>query len=164
MDPSVVRFQDLCTIVGLMTLTWAWAETTLAMTIGAINKEVGPIKGHPHAPLSLKARVACFRVALRDIPVLHPLQEEGRALAERFGALSKRRNEFIHGAAWEHHEGGFESLGIGIKAGDFDTQNKRFNQADTVLLTTEIAKLQDDAVIFMMKVAAILDARKSRAL
>ncbi len=149
-------------MVGLMTLTWAWAETTLAMTIGIINKEVGPTKGHPDAPLSLKARVACFRVLLRDIAILHPLQEEGRALAIRFGELSKRRNEFIHGAAWEHHEGGFESLGISVKDGDFDTRNKRFQQGDTIFLTAEIAKLQDDAATFMMKVAALLERKKPR--
>jgi hypothetical protein len=149
-------------MVGLMTLTWAWAETTLAMTIGIINKEIEPIKGYREAPLSLKSRVACFRVALRDITILHPLQEEGRALAVRFGVLSKRRNEFIHGAAWEHHEGGFESVAIGVKAGDFDVRNQRFNQGDAILLTTEIATLQDDAANFMLKVTAIVEGRKSR--
>lgn len=149
-------------MVGLMTLTWAWAETTLAMTVGVINKEIGPINGHREAPLSLKARVSCFRVALRDIDILHPLQEEGRALAVRFGILSKRRNEIIHGAAWEHHESGFESVGIGVKSGDFDIRNKHFNQSDAILLTAEIAKLQDDAVAFMQMVVAVIENRKSR--
>jgi hypothetical protein len=30
------EFQDICTTFGLMTLTWAWAEKSLAMTIGSI--------------------------------------------------------------------------------------------------------------------------------
>jgi hypothetical protein len=47
-------FLDLCTTLGLMTLSWAWAESVLAMTIGVINKSAGPIKGYQEAPLSLK--------------------------------------------------------------------------------------------------------------
>jgi hypothetical protein len=143
-------------MVGLMTLTWAWAETTLALTIGAINKTAGPIKGHVEPPLSLKNRVACLKIALRDIEVLKPLQDEGRALAKRFVELSRRRNDFIHGAAWQHHEGGFEAMGIGVSAGDYAIKNHRFDQADAVGLTTEVAKLQDDALAFMLAVIMVL--------
>ena len=155
--PSGDPFQDMCTVIGLMTLTWAWAETNLAMTIGVINKEAGPIKGHAQPPLSLKNRVAALRIALRDIAILHALQDEGGALAERFTHLSKRRNDLIHGAAWQFHESGFESFGIGIAAGQYAIKEHRFNQADTVALTTEIAKLQDDAQAFMLAVIRILE-------
>jgi hypothetical protein len=144
-------------MVGLMTLTWAWAETTLAMTVGIINKAVGPIKGHAEAPLSLKNRVACLKIALRDVAVLKPLQDEGRALAKRFTELSRRRNDFIHGAAWQHHEGGFEAMGIGVSAGDYAVKNHRFDQADAVSLAAEIAKLQDAAVVFMLAVTMAIE-------
>ena len=52
-DRSGNEFQDLCTMVGLITLEWAWAETGLAATIGIINRYAGPIAGHPQAPVSL---------------------------------------------------------------------------------------------------------------
>jgi hypothetical protein len=154
--PSGNEFQDMCTMIGLMTLTWAWAETTLGVTVGIINKLAGPIKGHPQAPLSLSKRVSCLKDALRDIPILKPLQQEGRALAMRFTELSKRRNDFVHGAAWQHNEGGFETMGLGVKAGDYAIQNHRFNQGDAVALNVEIAKLQDDAAVFVLKVANTL--------
>lgn len=111
------EFQDLCTMVGLMTLSWAWAETALAATIGIINKYAGPIRGHPQAPVSLKMRVRCLRAALSDIAVLHVVQEDGRALAMRFVQLGKRRNDFVHGAASQHHEGGFQSIAFAVEGG-----------------------------------------------
>ncbi len=111
------EFQDLCTLVGLMTLDWAWAETALAAGIAIINKYAGPIAGHPKAPVSLKMRVSYLRVALREIPTLHIVQEDGRALAVRFVELGKRRNDFVHSAAWQRHEGGFQSIAFAIVAG-----------------------------------------------
>jgi hypothetical protein len=153
--PSGNKFQDLCTMVGLMTITWAWAENALAMTVGVINENAGPITGHPEAPLSLKKRISCLKVALRDIKALHPLQEDGRALAMRFVKLGVRRHNFVHGAAWQHHEGGFESMGLAIKAGNYAVQNQRFDIGDAVSLNAEIAKLSDDATAFMLRVGKI---------
>lgn len=143
-------------MVGLMTLTWAWAENSLAITIGVINEQVGPIKGHPEAPLSLSRRIDCLKVALRDIVVLKPLQQEGRALAIRFAELGRRRHDFIHGAAWQFDEGRFESVSLAVKAGNYAVSNHRFDISDTVSLNTEIAKLQDDTATFMQKVLAVL--------
>jgi hypothetical protein len=142
-----------------MTLTWAWSETTLAMTVGIINKEAGPIKGHPEAPLSLKRRLKCFREMLRTVAALKPLQEEGLALAERFGKLSVRRNDFVHGAAWQTHEGAFQSLAIGVHAGDYATNNHRFDVGDAVSFNGEIAKLQDDIAAFMLKVCGVFERK-----
>lgn len=153
--PTGNEFQDLCTMVGLMTLSWAWAENALAMAIGIANKQAGPIKGHAVAPLSLTRRVDCLKIALRDIPALKPLQDEGRALAVRFIELAMRRNDLVHSAAWQHHEGGFESVGIAVERGDYAVKNHRFNQADAVRLNIEIAKLSDDASAFLLAVAAI---------
>jgi hypothetical protein len=79
-QPSGSPFQNFCSMVGLLTLTWAWAETSLAIAIGVINEQAGPIKGHPEAPLSLSRRIAYFKAALREIVQLKPLREEGNAL------------------------------------------------------------------------------------
>jgi hypothetical protein len=152
------EFQDLCTMFGLTTLTWAWAENVLAMTIGIINKYAGPIKGYPEPPLALKKRVSCLKIALRDITVLHPLQEDGRILAKRFKELSMRRNDLVHSAAWQHHEGGFEAIGLHIQRGDYMIKNHRFNVSDAISLNVEISKLSDDATAFMLRVCKIFDA------
>jgi hypothetical protein len=143
-------------MVGLMTLTWAWAETALAATVGIINKYAGPIKGHPQAPVSLKRRVHCLRVALRDIPVLQIVQEDGRALAVRFVQLGKRRNDFVHGAASEHHEGGFQSIAFAVERGDYAVKNHRFDVEGAVRLNVEIAELSDDAAAFTIRIEKIL--------
>ena len=137
--PSGNPFQDMCTMVGLMTLTWAWAENSLGTTVGVINGRAGPIKGHPEAPLSLKRKIACFKAALRDIEALKPLQQEGRALATRFIELGRRRHDFVHGAAWQLNDGGFEFFSLAVSAGDYAIKNHRFDQGDAVLLNTDIS-------------------------
>ncbi|MGE3782226.1 MAG: hypothetical protein AB7H71_05730 [Alphaproteobacteria bacterium] len=154
--PSGNPFQDMCTMIGLMTLTWAWAENSLAMTIGVIIEHTGPVRGHKEAPLSLSRRIDCLKIALREIENLKPLQQEGRALATRFTELGRRRHDIIHGAAWQLQESQFESISIGVKAGNYTVTNHSFNVGDTVSLNTEITKLQDDITTFMLKVVAVL--------
>ena len=158
MRPSGIPFQDMCTMVGLMTITWAWAENCLAMTLGVINEQVGAVPGHSEAPLSLKRRIRYFRDALNSVASLHLLKEEGRALAECFVKLAPRRNNFVHGAAWQTHEGAFESLAIGVAAGKYAAESHRFNVADAHALNVEIAKLSDDMTAFMLKVCEALGA------
>src|ERR1019366_7208598 len=149
-------FQDLCIAFGLMTLSWAWAENILASTIGVINKNAGP-KGYPESPLSLKMKVSCLKVALRDISALQRLQNDGRVLAELFIELSLRRNEIVHGAACQLHEGGFQSIGLAVQRGDYAVQNHRFNVSDAVRLESEISKLSNDATAFLFRVCRIFD-------
>jgi hypothetical protein len=151
-------FQDLCTTVGLMTLSWAWAENILASTIGVLNNNAGPIKGNSEAPQSLKKKISCLKIALRDIPALQLIQHDGRVLAERFIELSLRRNKFVHGAARQLHEGGFQSTGLAAHQGDYAIQDHRFNVSDAVSLESEIAKLSDDATAFLLRVCKIFDA------
>ena len=154
MGPSGDPLQDLCTMLGLMTFSWAHAENMLALTIGIIGEHVGPMKGHPEAPLMLKRRVDCLRVALRDVEVLKPLQQEGRMLMERFMKLSVRRNDFVHGAAWQLNESTYQSISFAVIDGKYAPKYHRFDQGDTVSLNAEIAKLSEDAVAFMQKTAA----------
>jgi len=143
-------------MIGLMTLTWAWAENSLAITIGVIIEQTGPIKGHAEAPLSLSRRVACLKIALRDVAALKPLQQEGGALATRFALLGRRRHDFIHGAAWQLGEGKFESVSLAVKAGHYTVENHRFDIGDAVRLNAEITKLQDDIAAFMLRLVATL--------
>jgi hypothetical protein len=159
--PSGDPFQDMCTMVGLMTLTWAWAENSLAITIGVIIEKTAPIKGHAEAPLSLSRRVECFKAAFRDVVALKSLQQEGGALATRFVQLGRRRHDFIHGAAWQLGKGKFESVSLAVKAGSYTVENRSFDIGDAVRLNAEITKLQDDIAAFMLKVVAVFQKSKS---
>jgi hypothetical protein len=152
--PSGDPFQDMCTMVGLMTVVWAWAENALAIAVGVIIEQTGPIKGHPEAPLSLSRRIDAIKIALRDVIALKPLQQEGRALATRFAELGRRRHDFVHGAAWQFGEGKFESVSLAVTAGKYAIKNHRFDLRDAVHLNAEIAKLADDITTFLTKVGA----------
>ena len=159
--PSGEEFQDFCTMLGLMTFTWAWAENTLAMTIGIIVEKTGPISGHRIAPLSLKGEVACFRNALRDITALKPAtrgQSYCGTLRKPWHASQSIRSQ----CRLADEKGGFEGVSIGMTAGRYAVKNYRANIGDAVLLNAEIAKLQDDAAAFMLKVVAILDSGTPR--
>jgi hypothetical protein len=143
----------MCTLIGLMTVSWAWAETTLAMTIGIVEQYTGPITGHPQSPVSLKRKVACFKVILRDVQALHPFQEEGSILAKRFIELAVRRNQLVHGAAWETEHGRFQSMSLPVIAGKYAGKDHSFDIRDAYALNVEIGKLSDDMTAFMLRVA-----------
>lgn len=150
------EFEDLCTVVGLMTLTWAYAENGLAIMLHTIITSTGPIKGHFEAPLSLKRKLAAFRSALRDIPALKPLQQDGGVLAVRFGHLGKRRNDFTHSAAFNREEGGFKTTIARPQGGNYAIENKRVEVGDAVLLQAEIAEFCEQVVDFMARVDVAL--------
>ena len=142
-------------MVGLMTLNWAWAENALALAIGVIIEQTGPIKGHAEAPLSLSRRVACFKIALRDVVALKSLQQEGGALATRFVQLGRRRHDFIHGSAWQLREGAFQSVSLAVTAGQYTVKNHHFDIGDAVSLNAEITELVDGIASFLTRLVAI---------
>lgn len=141
---------NIFTTIGLMVISWAWVENTLAMTIGVISEYAGPIKGYKKLPLPMEQRIACLESALANMPALHKFKQSGDALVARFTELSHRRNDFMHGAALQLHDGSFESTSIAVKGGKSIFKNYRFTQDDAILLESEIAKLSDDATKFMV--------------
>lgn len=152
MRPSGIPFQDMCTLLGLMTVTWAWVENSLAMTIGLIQENVGPIAGHPQSPVSLKKKLECLKVALRDIEALHPFQQEAAVLLKSLKELGARRNDLVHGAAWQDSEAVFQSVSFKVIGGKYTGRDHRFNIRDAYALNVEIGKLSDDMTAFMLKV------------
>lgn len=62
--PSGNEFQDFCTMLGVMTLTWAWAENALAIPIGIIAESVPCVRKDTEVPLSLKRKLRYLRAAL----------------------------------------------------------------------------------------------------
>jgi hypothetical protein len=149
-------------MLGLMTMTWGWVDTTLAMTIGMAQEYVGPITGFPEAPVSLKKKLACLKRLLRDVPVLEPLKEEGAALIELTRELGTRRNNLVHGAAWQAHEGVFQALNLKVIAGKYAGSDHHFNIVNTHALNVKIGILSDDLTKFMLKVGETLDGHFPR--
>jgi hypothetical protein len=149
------EFRDICIILGLMTLSWAWAETMLACIIGVINRQ-GHLKGYDDAPVSLKRKVSYFKLALRDIAALQPIQNDGRVLAKRFKELSLRRNNIVHGAASKFHERGFDATIMPVIRGNYLIQEHSFNKSDAIALEREIAELSNEAQGFLLRLIALL--------
>lgn len=117
MRPNIKEFEELSSIIGLMTLSWGWADYVLSYIIATIIQQTGTIHGHPEPPVSLKKRVKALRRALRDVPILQPFKEEGTLLAERFLEIGNRRNNLVHSAAIQTHKGTFEALSLKVKEG-----------------------------------------------
>ncbi|MGA9852446.1 MAG: hypothetical protein WBR15_05885 [Gammaproteobacteria bacterium] len=149
------EFKALCTLIGAMALSWAWAEICLGVTVGIINKYAGPLKNYSEAPLMLGKRVKYLREALNKLTVLNPVKKDGLALAERFMQLRDSRNHFIHGAAWKHADGSFQFTNMGIVAGNYTFKDKGLNITDAIELNIKIGKLSDDASAYMSRVTAL---------
>jgi hypothetical protein len=80
--PAENDFQNMCTMLRLMTLIWAWAENALAIAIGIIDEAVEEMRGQRDIPVSLKRRVKYLRTALADVPKLESLKQRGNQLAD----------------------------------------------------------------------------------
>lgn len=154
--PSGNALQNFCTMLGLMTLVWAWAENALALAIGIIDGAVtGGVRKNTEIPVSMKRRLRYLRAALIDIPALEPVKDQGRLLADRFADLAVRRNELVHGSTWQLEESGFESLRFAILGRKASAHQKRYEIADAIRLNIEITELADEACLFLLRVSEI---------
>jgi hypothetical protein len=154
-DPTGNEFVDFCTVLGLMTVTWAYIENALGIMLGTITDRCGPVKGHREIPRSFKPRVDCFKIALRDIPFLKPLSQDGRALAMRLTELSRRRNELVHRSAIHLGKGAFEAIALTTVGWNYTIENHRFDVSDAAHLNMEIAEFCSDVIDFMARVDAV---------
>ena len=152
-DPD--RLRDLYIMVGMITLGWARVENTLTRIIGVINYYAGPFKGYDEPPVAMKRKLVFLRLALRQVPVFHILQDDGRALTGRLGALAHRRNDLVHNAAWELEDGNHQLVAITVRSGQYAVEYHRFSQADAVRLNAEIAELHQDAEVFFDRVCKV---------
>lgn len=144
-------------MVGVMAITWAWAENWLALSIGVIDGATGSPAGHPEIPISLKKRLSYLRAALRDVPALEPVKQDGAALIKLFVELAPRRHELVHGVLWLMPEGGFESARLAIKGRQHTRHQKRVEIGDVVLFNREIERLAHTAAVFNAAIIEILD-------
>lgn len=145
-----------------MTLSWAWVEKTLAMTIAIITDKFGQINGHSEAPVSLKRKVKCLKAALKSISNLNPLQESGTILAQRLIKLGGRRNELVHGAMWKTYEGDIQTTGFKVIAGKYAVQERNIDINDAISIKGEICKLSNDMIAFMLEVDRIAELQNRK--
>lgn len=150
-DPTA----DMFTMIGVMVVAWAWAENWLALSIGIIDDALPEIRGHPERPISLKRRLSHLRTALKDVPALEIVKQDGTALIELFVKLSPRRHELVHGSLWLMPHGGFESLHLSVKGREYASQQKRVEIRDVVLFNREVKDLTRQAAAFNARLITI---------
>jgi hypothetical protein len=155
--PTGDPHSDMFTMIGVMIVTWAWAENWLALSIGIIDDAIPEVRGHPERPISLKKRMSYMRAVLRDIPALEVVKDDGHALIKRFMELSGRRHQFVHGSLWLMPEGGFKSDRLVIKGREYTREEKRVEIGEVVHFVREVKDLAHLARDFNMRLIEIFD-------
>ena len=153
-------FNEICQLVGLLNITWGWAENYLALSIAIIDTSVPQLRSHKQLPISLTARLTYLKHALSDVPTLKPIQERGRALAQTFADLKDQRNTLIHGAAWQTGKDHFRTARFITKGRNAHIQHQDFNKASGVELGNKIVALVDMAAAFLKDVVAVIPEPK----
>ena len=155
--PSGDPFQDMCTMVGLMTITWTWAENALAIAIGTIDGKVPAMRGHSELPISLKNRLSYLRNALADVPALGPIKQDGTALVKLFIELKERRHKLVHDSTWQMPDGSFAAFHFIIKGRQHTGEHKPVEMAQVVIFNREIEGLNLAAHTFLQNVDRIFN-------
>lgn len=155
--PTGDPFADMCTMIGVMMVTWAWAENWLALSIGIIDDAIPEVKGHPERPISLKKRLSYMRVVLREVPALEVVKDNGHALIKRFVELAPRRHQLVHGSLWLMPEGGFKSNRLIVKGREYTSDQKRVEIGDVVRFNQEVKDLAHAARDFNWRLVEIFD-------
>ena len=143
-------------MLGVMVITWAWAENALALCIGIIDEKIGAVRGHKVLPLMLNKRVSYLRTALADIAMLEPLKDSGNLLAERFMDLAPRRNNLVHGSVWTMPHDAFETLHLSARARKYAGEQKGLHIGDVVAFNAEVKDLADFATAFLRRLGELL--------
>lgn len=142
-------------MVGVMTLTWAWAENALTLSIAIIDSSTQSAKRHPELPRSLKNKLSYLKAALRDHAQLEALKESGAALIEHFTKLKMTRGELVHGSAWQMDDGRFQTLAFILKGRDQTINQKVVEIGDIVRFNVEVTALSDRANAFLIAVSDV---------
>jgi hypothetical protein len=154
--PGDNPFQDMCLMIGMMAITWAWAENALALAIGIIDEKIGAVRGHGELPLSLRKRLSYLKNALADIPALKILEDDGGFLVKRFVELAPRRNELIHGSTWTIPHDLFETLHLPVVAGKYAGKQQSIQIGDVLRFNTEVVSLANAASAFLRRISEAL--------
>ena len=145
-------------MLGLITIVFAYSENGLGIMLNTIIENAGAIKGHDQAPVSLKRRLDCFRAALRDVPALKLLREDGRMLATRFAQLGRRRNDLVHSGAINLGQGQFKGTLLLTEGRKYTVEDHRFDIRDAVALVVEVPEFCQQVLDFMARVDAAFES------
>lgn len=150
-DEGSEFYDIMTTLVGMMTLTWAWAETGLAYMVEIIDSELwSPTKDHKELPVSLSRRLHFLRLAFADVEALSPLRERALALFQDFSTLKKEREALTHGATVQLHTDRFEISTISTK-GRTNTHTKKIvTLKDAFALNTKITALAENGEVVLV--------------
>ena len=154
--PSGDPFQDMCTMIGVMTISWAWCENGLAIAIAVIDaNRLDGVSGRTSLPISLSKKLDYLKTALREIPALEGVEKDGTLLVQMFSDLKHRRHSIIHGSLWSGRAGSFENLNIKSKGRLVAPDQQPIDIADVIRLNIEIKRLSDVGMTFLRKINVI---------
>lgn len=153
------HFHDFCTMVGMITLTWAWGETNIARILVDIVHHTGLIDGFTKPPRAFGEQIRCLKTALNTKDDLASLKDEGLRIIDYAEGLSKRRNAFIHAAVTPiPGEPEFEGIMVAVINGQYYGREHRFSVNDAAELNHHVALLQQNLAAFMVKVSDAIEA------
>jgi hypothetical protein len=153
--PSGDDFQDFCTMLGMMTLTWAWIENALALSIGIIDESGLKPRPDRGLPISLSGKLKYLRAALGSVSPVKPLKDRGVALMDKLSTLANRRNAFVHASIGPIERGnGLEST-LFPNDGSHPTRAP-VSMADAIALNIAIDDLVEETIWFLMEIATAL--------
>ena len=138
-------------MLGMMTLTWAWAENALVLSIGIIDESGAKPRPPQGLPISFSGKLKYLRAALRGVSALKHLQDRGTSLMDELAALADRRNALIHASIGVSESGGLEST-LFPKSGGTPAR-KKVSVAEAVALNIDIDKVSDDVTQFLLSVS-----------
>jgi hypothetical protein len=149
------HMRKITTLIGITTLSWAWAENSLAMAIAIIDRCEGPMRRHKRLPTAMSQRLDYLTVALVDVVALEPVIESGKALKQRFADLKVRRNELVHGAASHVHQDTFQYTILTVEGRKQTVESQSFEPNDVFLFNIEVLALADMAMAFLKSILKI---------
>lgn len=92
-------FMGLCMAVGYIAQNWAMLEQDLDMWIAMIYHGIGGRATiDPQIPISFARKIKFLRRAFWQISALKPYADEARTILDGAKALSKDRNDLVHGS------------------------------------------------------------------
>ena len=93
---SPVQIEPYYQLVGMITVSWAFIETSLDLSNFQILHRGGGKEIQTDMPVSLKPKIAFFRKAHDRLPRLASLKAEGLALVAQIVAQKESRHSFVH--------------------------------------------------------------------
>ncbi len=143
--------------IGSISVGWASLEKSLDLVNEFVLRVAGGEAIRVDIPISLKDKLAFFKRAHNQLPLLAPVAAEGAALAARVVALKDKRHDCIHGFAVVATEDGTRHIRrVTYEGSTTGEKVTPYTIAEMEDLNREIAQLAWDIVSHAKAIAECL--------